>query len=141
MLLSVGNVPASKGTQSNDTAQFILEAIVTTSRQNGTDMTPYMALKNNAAYATMCRKVMDEGIDSFFANACQNKMVAKRALINLAVQLLHTNIVDMGVAVSARTLMAQVHRIPSVLDKAFPGYAQAGMLHLVVRPERTAKRK
>jgi hypothetical protein len=35
--------------------------------------------------------------------------------------------------VSARQLMSQVHRIPQVINLAFPGYAEAGLLRMIVR--------
>jgi hypothetical protein len=38
----------------------------------------------------------------------------------------------MEVAVSARTLMSHIHRLPAVINKSFPGYAQAGHLGKII---------
>jgi CheY-like chemotaxis protein len=48
-------------------------------------------------------------------------------------ELLIDQIGKEGLAVSANLVLGQIHRIPAVLDKAFPGYAGAGLLHLIVR--------
>lgn len=57
---------------------------------------------------------------------------ARRALLALGVELLYRDLARAGFSVSARTLMACAHQVPAALDKAFPGYARAGLLGMVV---------
>jgi hypothetical protein len=76
-----------------------------------------------------------QGIGVFLQRASNKSQVRLLALARLSIELLIKNLLDMGVAVSAGTLMRHIHRIPAVLNRAFPGYAAAGMLHLVVRKE------
>lgn len=59
--------------------------------------------------------------------------VERLALYRTGVELLYTNLSRAGLPVSSRTIMNQIHRIPSILNKAFPGYSQLGLLWLVVR--------
>lgn len=56
----------------------------------------------------------------------------RRALLSLGFDLLYRDLAAMGVAVSARALMSHAHRLPSVIDAAFPGYARAGLLRMVL---------
>ncbi|MDO8614507.1 MAG: hypothetical protein Q7T33_02070 [Dehalococcoidia bacterium] len=58
--------------------------------------------------------------------------VRRRALLALGVELLHRDLRRAGMTVTSRTLMACVHQVPAVLDKAFPGYARSGLLGMVV---------
>ena len=44
----------------------------------------------------------------------------------------HADLCRMEVAVSARTLMSHIHRLPAVINKSFPGYAQAGHLGKII---------
>ena len=59
--------------------------------------------------------------------------VEQRALLYIGIDLLYKNLVDMGIAVSARTLMAHIHRLPACMNKAFPMYSQNAMLHFILR--------
>lgn len=59
--------------------------------------------------------------------------IEQRAILSMGVELLYENLIENGIPVSARMLMAHVHRIPSVLNAAFPGYAKAGLLTWVVK--------
>lgn len=73
-------------------------------------------------------------LDGFFRKHAPDR-ATRRALVRIAVGLLYDLIREEGHPASARTLMAQVHRLPSVLDWQFPGYAACGCLHLVVRSD------
>jgi hypothetical protein len=56
---------------------------------------------------------------------------AQRATLMLGFELLYKNMCSMGVAISGRTLMNNIHRIPSIIDREFPGYASAGYLSML----------
>lgn len=58
------------------------------------------------------------------------------AILSFGIRLLVDNIRSMNyVPVSAHVVMQQIHRVPSVLDQAFPGYAEFGLLGKVVTME------
>lgn len=56
----------------------------------------------------------------------------KRALFTIGIKLLYENLAQLGIPVTAGTILGHVHRVPGVINKAFPGYAEAGMLGLVI---------
>lgn len=55
------------------------------------------------------------------------------ALLSLGAEILYEDMVKLKWAVTSRTMMAHVHRIPALLEREFPGYAQAGFLNLIMR--------
>jgi len=65
------------------------------------------------------------------------------ALLRLALDLLYADLARMGVPTDAYTLAKHLHRVPAVMDKAFPGYYRAGLLSWVIdshAPARQADR-
>jgi hypothetical protein len=59
----------------------------------------------------------------------------RRALIVLGIEMLCRDIDRMGLPSSPKFVMAQIHRLPSLFNRSFPGYAQAGLLGLILRKE------
>ena len=82
-----------------------------------------------------------EGIKAFrdkvpsimrYVNKASKKRTEQEDLISLGIKLLYEDLVDMKVAVSARTIIHQIHRLPAVINRAFPGYAQAELLGIAI---------
>ena len=73
-----------------------------------------------------------------YIRAAHDQRSGQHALLRLGLQLLYDDMTDRQLAVSARTLLANIHRVPAVLNKAFPNYAKAGLLHWVVDPPKLA---
>ena len=65
----------------------------------------------------------------------------EQALLITSVHYLYDNIVNMGRAVSAHRLCAEIHRLPSVMDEQFPGYARIGMLKLSMRGAKDVRKE
>jgi hypothetical protein len=61
------------------------------------------------------------------------KLAQQRAILSIAIRLLHQDLAEMKVAISPSTLARNLHRIPAVLDKAYPGYARFGALASILR--------
>jgi hypothetical protein len=118
-------------------SDMILEAISDVMRSNGLDMARHSQLKSGGQYKAFQAKVA--GLEPFFRRAARNQ-ISRRALAYFAVDLLRENMDRINVAVSARAMMNHIHRLPSVLDLAFPGYAASGLLHLVIRNEERRRR-
>lgn len=129
--------------RNDETALEMLDCIVEVMQSKGADETPRSMLEKSnafAAYRAKFRDNVDPGdrygsLTRYFDRVMKANRVRRRALMRLAAGLLYENLIAMDVAVSSRTMMSHVHRIPAVLNRNFPGYAANGMLHLVVRGE------
>jgi len=88
------------------------------------------ALRRAPGFRAFARKAQE--LEAFAAGAGVRSRPARRALLAIGLDLLHRDLRAAGFSVSARTLMSCAHQVPGVLDKAFPGYARAGLLGMVV---------
>lgn len=59
-----------------------------------------------------------------------------RAIIQIGLGLLIADMQRMGMMTSARAILSHFHRLPAVLNFAFPGYAEAGLLSQIIRRKR-----
>lgn len=59
--------------------------------------------------------------------------IERQTLLNFGVELLYKNMTEMGVPISGTTVIRHFHRIPAVFNAAFPGYASAGLLRMIIR--------
>jgi hypothetical protein len=67
--------------------------------------------------------------------------VQQRALFRLGIVLLCNNLAEMETPISGMSLMNHIHRIPSLINRAFPGYARLGLLSKIIRAKETRVRK
>lgn len=122
--------------RTDDYPGIVLDIIIDECRRAGLDRAASPTrLKASRQYKSFAAKVEDEGLADFFREASASNRVRSRKLIRLSVELLIKNLLTMNVPVSTTMVMAHVHRIPGVLNRAFPGYAAGGMLNLVIDAE------
>ena len=126
MLRAVG---PSTQQQVGDEAMELLQAIVMFLSSKGLEYNSAVMLRQISQYSVFADKAKNvfrfmRGIDN---------RTQKRAFLLLAVELLYKDLTAMGIAVSARTVMSHVHRIPAVVNKSFPFYAKSGLLKMIVR--------
>jgi hypothetical protein len=130
MLRSVsGNSAPLQGATSGGDAVLVLEAIAGVLGGVGVEHCSVTMLQKSPQYSSFARKIP---VLMQYMNGL-NTRNEKRAFLCEAVRLLYEDLCGMNIAVSARTVMAHAHRIPAVVNKAFPGYAQGGFLAMVVR--------
>lgn len=60
---------------------------------------------------------------------------AQRALFKLGLVLIERSIRIVGGAPTYVTLMQNIHRMPGLINREFPGYASNGFLKLIIRKE------
>lgn len=108
----------------------ILDCIQKTMSSGRIDFSSLYDLKHSIQYKTFSRKV--PALMDYLTKITTLRM-EKYAATMLGVSLLADNMKELSFPVSSRLVMAQIHRIPAVINKAFPGYAQSGMLHLILR--------
>jgi hypothetical protein len=125
--------PVTNGASPDNDAQFVLEAVAATLASQGLEHTPPAMLMKSPAYPAFKEKL--PGLMQYLAGAASTR-TQQRALLELAVKLLYKNLNEMNLAISARTILSHIHRIPAVMNQHFPGYAQAGMLSWIVRSQR-----
>ena len=68
-----------------------------------------------------------------FLSQAHNTRAGQHATLRLGVELLYDSLLRMNVPVSGRMLVNHLHRLPSIINEAFPGYAEAGLLSLLVK--------
>jgi hypothetical protein len=90
-------------------------------------------LRKMTAYNTSFRPKLP-GLIKFIEHAAP-EFQQRRAIFRLGIELLFGYLHRPDRMVGPQTLMQQIHRLPDALNAQFPGYAQAGLLGLVARPE------
>jgi len=113
---------------------FVLEAIVDQLASLGVDKTtvPLLSKPTDKEFVTFRSHV--PSLMSFVRKTIRNR-TGQRALLQLGVRLLYENLTKMDIPVSGRTVRRHVHRLPSVLNQAFPNYSRSGILGMVVSRE------
>ncbi len=56
-----------------------------------------------------------------------------RLLLKIGVRLIISELHEKNLSAGGMDLMMHIHRMPSVLNRAFPGYAASGALYMLVR--------
>lgn len=118
-------------TGKQDFGDRVLNTICSVMRKNNVETPNPVNLRKSAAYASCKGKFEDLSV--FFATISKSKLV-QDAILKEAVQLLYNDLLHwQNIAISSHTLLKQIHRIPSVLNKNYPGYLQSGMLTAIVK--------
>lgn len=117
---------------SNSDTDLVLEQIDAYLRGKAIEFTTVQLLRASPQFRSFRDKV--PGVMTFIRNATTERN-EQRLLLDLAIDLLYRYLIKRGLPVGGRILMQQIHRVPDVINAQFPGYAQAGMLPMIVRRE------
>ena len=110
----------------SDFSMRVLQAICDTLKKNGVETPSVHVLKKTTAYVQSTGKLQDLSV--WFDTISKNKLI-QDGILREAINLLYFDLVNWkGVSISSHTLIKQIHRIPSVLNRHFPGYSQSGLL-------------
>lgn len=111
-------------------ADLIAQMIVTTLQNMGVEFTSVKTLSISSEYKTLAEKAPE--VMQFIRQAVKARN-QQRALLSLGITLLYENMTKAGYTTTARSLMNNIHRLPSIFNQHFPGYAKAGMLGMVLK--------
>lgn len=126
--------PAEEAKQ-DDVAAMILEMICRVLADRGLDFTKPYSLAATQGYRAFRRKIAADEIGKWIAEVAGKNKGRQRAFTRLAVTLLCDNMAVIGTSTNSRTMMAQVHRLQTVVNDSFPGYAEAGLMDLIIKQQ------
>jgi hypothetical protein len=106
---------------------MVLDAIVRFMQNKGIDHTSREMLRSGRFYPQFKAKVPPV---MQFLKQC-GVVTRQRATLMIGVELLYRDLEKMGLAVNSRSIMLQLHRVPGCINRAFPGYAQMGILNKI----------
>jgi hypothetical protein len=124
----LGATSTTNGKQ--DFGDRIVAALCSVLRKHNVETPSTLALKKSSAYSASKNKIHD--LATFFESISSSKLIQDQVL-KTAIELLYFDLLNWkGISVSSHTLLNQMHRLPSTLNRHFPGYAQSGLLTKVI---------
>jgi hypothetical protein len=125
----LGNQKENNGKQ--EFGNRLLQVICDVMKKNNVEIPNPNTLRKSAAYVSARDKINDLSI--FFESISKSKLV-QDSILREGVQLLYNDLLQwQNIAISSHTLLKQCHRVPSTLNKNYPGYAASGLLTKIVR--------
>ena len=120
----------------NDTSDELLalECVSNVLKSKGLEFASPAILRKSAVYDTF-RTDKVPAVSAYLERAKLTRNET-RAIIQIGLCLLITDMQRMDLMASARTILSHFHRLPAVLNYAFPGYAEAGFLGQIIRRKR-----
>lgn len=113
-----------------DDSTLVLETLSSFLKRVGADFFTPEALKATNQFPSFKAKI--PSIMRYLRGA-KLEQVEQRYVLDLAFDLIYRYLSKWGYPVGPRSLMAQVHRIPDVLNNQFPGYASTGLLCMIAK--------
>jgi hypothetical protein len=118
--------------QSSD-AHWVIGCVVQHNRSHGRDLTPVATLQKNPG--TGFHKSLP-ALLQYLEQGAGKQRLHKQALLMLGLELLSQNLEEIRIPVTSRILLRYLPRLPSVINRAFPGYWQSGLLPWVLSMQR-----
>lgn len=109
---------------------IMLQAIADILVELGIEHTTAMRLTKATAYKTFHEQFL--GLQPWLDKQGLSRN-EKRLLMRIGVDMLYRDLSGMGIPIGSRMIMTHIGRLSVVLNAAFPGYAELGVLKLVVR--------
>ena len=107
----------------------VLQAICDVLSKNNVEVCTIHTLRRSSAFVQSKDKIKDLG--TYFEQIDKSKLV-QDAILRQAIDLLYHDLIQWkGIAISSHTLLRHIHRIPSVLNRNFPGYGPQLLVKIV----------
>ena len=110
---------------------MVLDAIITTMLDRAGESVPRVHLQKSPQLSAFRKKLLP--LSKFFAGLERNQ---QRALLHLSIKLLYDNMLQMNIPITGRLVMQHIHRLPAVINRHFPGYAQHKLLPMIIRQKK-----
>jgi hypothetical protein len=109
---------------------LVLEAIASVLFSFGLEFASVTFLRKSSNYAAFREKM-----PPLFRFLRQNSVnqTEMRGLLHLGVSLLVEDMKRLTMPIAGRMVLAHIHRLPEVVNLAFPGYAESGLLGMIIR--------
>lgn len=119
-------------------AGVVIQTIAAVLMSMGVEFVSVDNLRKDTGYKTFREKVPD--LMTYIRRAAHTRN-EQRALLRMGISLLYDNMTKAGFPVSARTIRNNIHRLPSIFNMTFPGYARAGLLSMLLKNDHPPKEK
>ena len=127
-ILSDGDRGAAPG--KSDFGTRVCSAICHVLNRRGADFVSPHVLQRSAAYGHAKGKFAD--LAKYFERVSPRRLEQDQ-ILREGIELLYHDLLHWKVAISPHTLLQQIHRIPATLSRHYPGYAESGVLHKLIR--------
>lgn len=136
VLLQLGPGSADRAVAHSDAPEELI-VIAEFCRDKGMPPVKITDMMVSSHYDTFRSKI--EPVRKYIAQV--GDKTAQRALLRVALKQLHGDLVRKRYAISYVSYLDHFHRIPGIINREFPGYAQAGFMSLIIRGEISHVRK
>lgn len=120
----------TRGTSDN-LVDRVLRIIVNVCSDKGLAFEYETRLRKAADFKTFSVKVKE--LEPFLTGISK-RSIDQDAIVRIGVELILDHLLYLRVGVTARTLMRHIHKLPTEINKAFPGYVRSGILLWLVKP-------
>lgn len=127
-ILSGGDQRPASG--KSDFGARVCSAICHVLNKQGVDFVSPHVLQRSAAYGHAKDKFAD--LAKFFEGVSDKKL-GQDQILREGIELLYRDLLHWKVAISPHTLLQQIHRVPATLSRHYPGYAESGLLHMLIK--------
>lgn len=132
-----GNAVAGRAaSQEGSDESLVLCILVDVLARLGVERTAIHTLRSQPSDLALFRRKLPDLLHFINSNAPHH--LQRQALLGLGIELLYRDLVEQQIPISARVVMRHVHRIPAVLNRHLPGYAESGLLRHVIRMRKPA---
>jgi hypothetical protein len=136
-LLAQGPVSSDRVVTSLSHDDWILQGLAEYIRSAGMPPVKIETMLQASQYATF--KDKSEGVKQYLTRVGDKN--AQRALLRVGFKLMHKRMSELRISISYLTFMGWIHRLPGSVNREFPGYMEAGLLHLIIRGETNVRPK
>lgn len=134
-LLGLGGTPVSSVREPKSREMFILDIICDQIKLHGIDFCSPSMLKASNGYKKFQREEIEAKINEFLDQGEYNQN-ERRMILMLGVDLVIAGLQRNRIPVSGGSVLSSIHKLPSAINREFPGYAASGLLRMLIRSKR-----